>query len=94
MFWPLWQLEEWRARLSGIAQGGGGSYFDASNATQLVDALQQAIALTYRVRDAQGVAWVKLRLPQKPNNVTGWVRRSALGPFRLVHTRLVIGDST
>jgi hypothetical protein len=46
--------EEWRARLSGIAQGGGGSYFDATNATQLVDALQQAIALTYHVRDAQG----------------------------------------
>jgi hypothetical protein len=47
--------EEWRARLSGIAQGGGGSYFDASDATQLADALQQAVALTYRVLDAQGV---------------------------------------
>ena len=46
--------EEWRARLSGIAQGGGGSYFDAKDAAQLVDALQQAVALTYRVMDAQG----------------------------------------
>ena len=46
--------EEWRARLSGIAQGGGGSYFDAKDAAQLVDALQQAVALTYRVLDAQG----------------------------------------
>jgi Ca-activated chloride channel family protein len=46
--------EDWRARLSGIAQGGGGSYFDASNATQLVDALQQAVALNFRVLDAQG----------------------------------------
>jgi Ca-activated chloride channel homolog len=46
--------EEWRARLSGIAQGGGGNYFDASDATQLVNALQQAVALTYRVLDAQG----------------------------------------
>jgi Ca-activated chloride channel homolog len=46
--------EEWRARLSGIAQGGGGSYFDASDATQLVNALQQAVALTYRVLDEQG----------------------------------------
>lgn len=46
--------EEWRARLSGIAQGGGGKYFDASDATQLVNALQQAVALTYRVLDAQG----------------------------------------
>src|SRR4051794_17795415 len=46
--------EEWRARLSGIAQGGGGSYFDAKDAEQLVNALQQAVALTYRVLDAQG----------------------------------------
>jgi Ca-activated chloride channel family protein len=46
--------EQWRARLSGIAQGGGGSYFDAKDAAQLVDALQQAVALTYRVLDAQG----------------------------------------
>ena len=46
--------DEWRARLSGIAQGGGGSYFDAKDAAQLVDALQQAVALTYRVLDMQG----------------------------------------
>jgi Mg-chelatase subunit ChlD len=46
--------EEWRTRLSGIAQGGSGSYFDAKDAAQLVDALQQAVALTYRVLDAQG----------------------------------------
>src|SRR5262249_42864733 len=35
---------DWRARLSAIAQGGGGSYFDAANATQLIDALQRAVA--------------------------------------------------
>jgi Ca-activated chloride channel family protein len=46
--------EEWRSRLSGIAQGGGGSYFDAKDAAQLVDALQQAVALTYRVLDSKG----------------------------------------
>jgi hypothetical protein len=33
--------EEWRARLSAIALNGGGSYFDAGDATQLVNALQQ-----------------------------------------------------
>jgi Ca-activated chloride channel homolog len=46
--------EEWRARLSAIAQGGGGSYFDAASATQLVAALRQAVTLRYRVLDAQG----------------------------------------
>jgi hypothetical protein len=40
--------------------------------------------------DVAGISWVQLRLPQRPNNVTGWVRRSALGPFHVVHTRLVV----
>jgi Mg-chelatase subunit ChlD len=48
--------ENWRARLSEIAQGGGGNYFDAANATQLATALEQAVTLTYRVLDTQGVA--------------------------------------
>ncbi len=47
------------------------------------------VLLTERT-DGAGVPWVRLRLPQRPNNVTGWVRRSALGPFHLVHTRLVV----
>jgi lipoprotein-anchoring transpeptidase ErfK/SrfK len=51
------------------------------------------VLLTSRT-DAQGAAWVRLRLPQRPNNVTGWVRRRALGPFRLVHTRLVVSRLT
>jgi len=40
--------------------------------------------------DAAGTVWVRVRLPQRPNNVTGWVRATALGPFRLVRTRLVV----
>lgn len=50
------------------------------------------VLLAERV-DGAGVSWVQLRLPQRPNNVTGWVRRSALGPFHLVHTRLVVNRS-
>jgi lipoprotein-anchoring transpeptidase ErfK/SrfK len=47
------------------------------------------------VSEAQpdGTTWVRIRLPQRPNNVTGWVRREALGPFRVVHTRLVVDRS-
>jgi lipoprotein-anchoring transpeptidase ErfK/SrfK len=41
-------------------------------------------------RRAHGRIWIRVRLPQRPNNVTGWVRRSTLGPFNLVHTRLVV----
>ena len=40
--------------------------------------------------DAKGVTWVRLRLPQRPASATGWVRRSALGQFHLVRTRLVV----
>ena len=39
---------------------------------------------------AEREGWVRLRLPQRPNGVTGWVRRAALGPFTLVDTRLVV----
>jgi lipoprotein-anchoring transpeptidase ErfK/SrfK len=41
-------------------------------------------------QDDNGVPWVRLRLPQRPNNTTAWVRRDRLGPSRLVHTQLVV----
>ena len=37
-----------------------------------------------------GEHWVKVRLPMRPNNRTGWVPRHTLGGYRLVRTRLVI----
>ncbi len=39
-----------------------------------------------RLRD--GSVWVRVRLPMRPNNTTGWVRRRALGRYRLVRTFL------
>lgn len=48
------EQEEWRQRLEDIAESGGGAYFDAANAAQLADALEQAVALAYRVIDSQG----------------------------------------
>lgn len=39
-----------------------------------------------RLRD--GATWVRVRLPMRPNNTTGWVRRRALGRYRLVRTFL------
>lgn len=43
-----------RTQLSNIATNGGGPYFDAGDASQLVSALRQAIAISYRVTDSQG----------------------------------------
>jgi L,D-transpeptidase catalytic domain len=39
---------------------------------------------------AERDGWIRLRLPQRPNGVTGWVRRDALGPITLVRTKLVV----
>jgi lipoprotein-anchoring transpeptidase ErfK/SrfK len=35
-------------------------------------------------------AWVKLRVPGRPNGRIGWVQRGALDDFQIVHTELVL----
>jgi hypothetical protein len=45
-------------------------------------------------RDSNGTTWVHIRLPQRPNEVTGWVVRTGLGDFHLVHTQLVVNKKT
>jgi lipoprotein-anchoring transpeptidase ErfK/SrfK len=42
------------------------------------------------IHDAGGTLWIRVRLSILPNNSTGWVPRSALGPLRAARTRLVI----
>jgi hypothetical protein len=54
------------------------------------DGFPEVYILLASRQDAQGATWVRLRLPQRPNNVTGWVRRGKLGPFHLLQTRLVV----
>jgi lipoprotein-anchoring transpeptidase ErfK/SrfK len=39
---------------------------------------------------ADGTAWVKLRVPERPNGHTGWVLREALGTFHVTHWQLVV----
>ena len=43
-----------------------------------------------RVQDARGRLWVRVRLPVLPAGTTGWVRRSALGGYGVVTTRLIV----
>jgi len=47
------------------------------------------IALDARV-DAAKRAWLRIRVPGRPNGRTGWVRREALGDLLVVRTRLVV----
>jgi hypothetical protein len=41
-------------------------------------------------RDSSGHAWLEVRIPMRPNGRTGWVRRSAFGPYFRVRTVLVL----
>jgi L,D-transpeptidase catalytic domain len=54
------------------------------------DGFPEVYVLLAERQDADGTAWVRLRLPQRPNDVTGWVRRGMLGPLYVVRTRLVL----
>jgi len=48
------------------------------------------IYLALARRRVHGHAWVRIRLPMRPNGRTGWVRREALGGYHVVHTALGI----
>jgi lipoprotein-anchoring transpeptidase ErfK/SrfK len=54
------------------------------------DGFPEVYVLLSSVRDAHGTTWVRVRLPQPPNNVTGWVTRRAPGDEHVVHTKLVV----
>jgi lipoprotein-anchoring transpeptidase ErfK/SrfK len=58
------------------------------------DGFPEVYILLASRQDAAGVTWVRIRLPQRPNNVTGWVRSGTLGPTHLIHTQLVVSRRT
>jgi len=43
-------------------------------------------------RDSKRHTWLEVRIPMRPNGRTGWVRRSALGPYFRVRTVLVVAS--
>jgi L,D-transpeptidase catalytic domain len=54
------------------------------------DGFSEVYLLLTSHTDATGHAWVRLRIPGRPNGRTGWVLRSALGEFHQTHWLLVI----
>jgi hypothetical protein len=60
-----------------------GLYVKGTGSPELVLALSER-------RSPDGELWVKVRLPMRPNNRTGWVPRGSLDDYRVVTTRLVI----
>jgi hypothetical protein len=49
------------------------------------DGFPEVYLLLSKLTDANGVEWVKLRIPGRPNGRTGWVNRSALAEFHVTH---------
>jgi hypothetical protein len=80
----------------------GGAYSQPSSKARRVGSLRfitedgfpEVYVALASVEDARGRTWVRLRLPQRPNNVTGWALRSWLGDFHVVHTKLVVNRRT
>ena len=57
------------------------------------DGFPEVYLVLRRWTDRDEHAWLKVRIPMRPNGRTGWVRDSALGPLHLVRTRLVVDRS-
>jgi hypothetical protein len=45
-------------------------------------------------KNSAGNTWLKIRVPKRPNGLTGWVRASALGQLHTVHTLLRVNKHT
>jgi lipoprotein-anchoring transpeptidase ErfK/SrfK len=54
------------------------------------DRTDELVAVIARTVDAAGLTWLKVRLPIRPNNTTGWVPETALGPLQPTRTWLRI----
>jgi hypothetical protein len=48
------------------------------------------VYLVLRSRRLEGLTWLKVRIPGRPNGRKGWVPRDALGPLRVVRTKLLV----
>jgi hypothetical protein len=58
------------------------------------DGFQEVYLLLREQTDAQGRAWVKIRIPGRPNGREGWMLRELLGPFQQTRWQLVVNLST
>lgn len=57
------------------------------------DGYQEVYLVLARHIDSTGAAWLKVRIPMRPNGRTGWVAAEVLGALTLVRTQLVVDRS-
>jgi len=58
--------------------------------TRTQDGTDEVLLILARARDADGRAWLKVRLPVRPNGSVGWIPRSVVGEIRRVTSWLRI----
>jgi lipoprotein-anchoring transpeptidase ErfK/SrfK len=58
------------------------------------DSFPEVYLVLARWKNDAGNAWLKIRVPMRPNGRTGWVRQSALRSLHTVHTRLRVNRHT
>jgi hypothetical protein len=54
------------------------------------DGLPEVYLALQQQTDANGINWIQVRLPMRPNGRTGWVPSAALGTLHTIHTQLVV----
>jgi hypothetical protein len=58
------------------------------------DGFPEVYVVLSRWTNAVGNTWLQIRVPKRPNGVTGWVHESALGALHTVHKALRINRRT
>jgi lipoprotein-anchoring transpeptidase ErfK/SrfK len=61
-----------------------------SLSTRTPEATSNLVLVIGRRLDGDGKLWLQVRLPVLPNDRTGWIPRTAVGGYTLLHTRLVV----
>jgi hypothetical protein len=59
--------------------------------TRTPEGTANVVDVSGRAADGRSSGWVAVRVAGLPENLTGWVPRTALGGYTFVHTRLVVG---
>ena len=58
--------------------------------TQTPERTANVVLVEDSAEDATGRLWIAVRVPALPENLTGWVPRTALGASEFVRTRLIV----
>ena len=94
---PGQYLTQWtvvRERAAAHARPDNASKVSANLAPSTPEGTPNVLAVVRAETARDGTLWIQVRLPVLPNGTLGWVRRTQLGPYGTVSTRLVVDRTT